>query len=79
MRRACFDCCSGMVAGGRGSRLQVDSVPSNRAALSSADCVRPRVFMGEHFAIDPWFPTLVRRWFGVSVGTSEEWSLFYTS
>ena len=35
--------------------------------------------MVDHFSIDPWFPTLVRRWFGVSIGTNDEWSLFYTS
>ena len=35
--------------------------------------------MVDHFSIDPWFPTLVRRWFGVSIGTNDELSLFYTS
>lgn len=62
--------------GGRkgGCRLKLNSVPSNRVALSSADSERTRAFMSEHFSIDPWFPMLVRGWFGISIGTSDEWS-----
>lgn len=41
-------------------------------------CVGPGVVLLDYFTMDPWFPLLSWRWFGVGVGTDVEWTLFHS-
>ena len=48
---------------------------SDFCALRIAECVRPRVIMLDYLTINPWFSTLVWRWFGIGVTAFIEWLL----